>query len=277
MKSLTRKQFFKAAGITTAAVALAPEITFAKAAQSKTELTLGLASYTLRTLKIDDVIKTTTRLGIGYIALKSVHMPLDASADDVKVIAEKVRAAGLKLYGGGVIYMKTQQEVETAFNYASAAGLEMIIGAPNREFVPLVNELVKKHNIKLAIHNHGPGDDIWHSPNDVYAQIKDLDKRIGLCIDVGHVVRIKEDPIPMISKYKDRLYDMHMKDMNKAEESGTPVEIGRGVIDIPGIIKALKKINYSYRVGIEYEKDGDDPVPGLCESVGYIRGIIKTS
>jgi inosose dehydratase len=81
----------------------------------------------------------------------------------------------------------------------------------------------------------------------------------------------------MISKYKDRLYDMHIKDVNKAEEDGTPVEIGRGVIDIPGIVKALKKINYSYRASIEYEKDGDDPIPGLAESVGYLRGIIKTS
>jgi sugar phosphate isomerase/epimerase len=197
--------------------------------------------------------------------------------EDIKATAEKVRAAGLILYGGGVIYMKTQQEVENSFAYASAAGLEMIIGVPNHEFLPLVNELVKKYNIKLAIHNHGPGDDLYHSPNDVWAKIKDLDKRIGLCIDVGHVVRIKEDPIPMIAKYKDRLYDLHIKDMTKAAEDGTPLEIGRGVIDIPGIIKALNKINYSYCVAIEYEKDGEDPIPGLAESVGYLRGVVKTS
>lgn len=275
---MNRKQFLKAAGLTSA-VALAPSLTFSKPADQKTPsaLTLGLASYTLRSLKIDDVIKTLTRLDIRYVALKSMHMPLEASADEIKATAEKVRAAGIKLYGAGVIYMKTQQEVENAFNYAVTAGLEMIVGVPNHEFLPLVNDLVKKHNIKLAIHNHGPGDDLYHSPNDVWNKIKDLDKRIGLCIDVGHVVRIKEDPIPMISKYKDRLYDMHMKDVNKGEEDGTPVEIGRGVIDIPGIIKALKKINYSYRVGIEYEKDGEDPIPGLCESVGYLRGVIKTT
>jgi sugar phosphate isomerase/epimerase len=81
----------------------------------------------------------------------------------------------------------------------------------------------------------------------------------------------------MIAKYKDRLYDMHIKDVDKAEADGTPLEIGRGIIDIPGIIKAVKKINYAYRVSIEFEKDGEDPVPGLSESVGYLRGIIKTS
>lgn len=275
---MNRKEFLRAAGITSA-VAIAPGVSLSQTLYSKpaASLELGLASYTLRTLDLDGVIKTATRLGLNSIALKSMHMPLEASASDVKAIADKVRAAGLKLYGAGVIYMKTQQEVENTFNYAMAAGLETIIGVPNHELLPQVNDLVKKHNIKLAIHNHGPGDNLYHSPNDVWAQIKDLDKRIGLCIDVGHVVRIKEDPIPMIAKYKERLYDMHIKDVNKAEEDGTPVEIGRGIIDIPGIIKAVKKINYAYRVSIEYEKDGEDPVPGLAESVGYLRGVIKVS
>ncbi|HMJ69875.1 MAG TPA: sugar phosphate isomerase/epimerase [Cyclobacteriaceae bacterium] len=274
---MNRKQFLLSSA-SSAAIAFAPAITFGKSVDQKPPaLNLALASYTLRTLKLDDVIKTLIRLGIKAVAFKSMHMPLEASAEDLKAIGDKVRAAGIDLYGAGVIYMKTQQEVENAFVYASAAGLKTIVGVPNHDFLPLVNDLVKKHNIKLAIHNHGPGDDLYHSPNDVWAKIKDLDKRIGLCIDVGHVIRIKEDPIPMIAKYKDRLYDLHIKDVNKSEEDGTPVEFGRGVIDIPGIIKALKKINYSNYVAIEYEKDGDDPIPGLAESVGYLRGIIKTS
>jgi inosose dehydratase len=277
--NISRKQFLKAAAVTSTA-ALLPTISFSNDAGSKsapaTELNLGLASYTLRSLKVDDVIKTTKRLGFSAIALKSMHMPLEASPEEIKSTAEKFRAAGLKLYGAGVIYMKTQQEVENAFAYAANAGLETVIGVPNHDLLALAEAQVKKYNIRLAIHNHGPGDDLYHSPNDVWAKIKDLDKRVGMCIDVGHVVRIKEDPIPMISKYKDRLFDMHMKDVNKAENDGTPVEMGRGVIDIPGIVKALKKINYSNIVAIEYEKDGEDPVPGLAESVGYLRGVIKT-
>jgi len=273
---MKRKEFLKAVGVTSA-VALTPSISFAKDQKPASTLQLGVASYTLRSLKLDDVIKNLNRLGIKNVAFKDMHLPLNSSDEELKAASEKVRAAGINLYGAGVIYMKTKEEVENAFRYAAAAGLEMIIGVPNHEFLPLVNDLVKKHDIKLAIHNHGPGDNLYHSPNDVFAKIKDLDKRVGMCIDVGHVVRIKEDPIPMISKYKDRLYDMHVKDVNKAEEDGTPVEIGRGIIDIPGIVKAVKKINYAYRVSIEYEKDGEDPIPGLAESVGYVRGVIKTT
>jgi sugar phosphate isomerase/epimerase len=171
--------------------------------------------------------------------------------------------------------MKTAQEIENAFAYASTAGLQMIIGVPEHELLPVANEQVKKYNIKLAIHNHGPGDERYSSVNDVYNKIKDLDKRIGFCIDIGHVQRIKENPIAMIEKYKDRLYDMHMKDVNKDTGDGVPVEIGRGIIDIPGVIKALSKINYTGKVAFEYEKDGDDPLAGLAESVGYVRGVMK--
>jgi inosose dehydratase len=256
---MNRKNFLKLAGLTTtvglvSSAGLSQPIDKAKGKKT-TDLHLGLASYTLRKLSLDDVIKVA----------------------QIKAAAEKVRAAGLKLYGAGVIYMKTAQEVDNAFTYAKTAGLETIIGVPNHEFLPQVNELVKKHDIRLAIHNHGPGDDLYRSPNNVFDKIKDLDKRIGLCIDIGHVVRIGEDPIALIKKYKDRLYDMHMKDVNKVAEDGTPLEIGRGVIDIPGVINALKSINYSNQVAIEYEKDGDDPVPGLAESVGYLRGVMKLS
>ena len=94
-------------------------------------------------------------------------------------------------------------------------------------------------------------------------------------IDVGHVVRIGQDPVPMIEKYKDRLYDMHLKDVDKAEAKGSSVEIGRGIIDIPMVIRTLKKIDYQGCMALEYEKDGDDPVPGLAESVGYVRGVAR--
>ncbi|MEO5599365.1 MAG: sugar phosphate isomerase/epimerase [Cyclobacteriaceae bacterium] len=279
--SITRNQFLKVLSLS-ATASLTNISGFSAKADShrhqvKTDgnLTLGLASYTLRKMNLDEVIKICQRLGLTSLALKSMHMPLESSADDIKSMAEKIRNAGLRLYGAGVIYMKTAQEVETAFSYAAHAGLEMIIGVPNHDLLPLVNEQVKKYNIKLAIHNHGPGDDLYKSPADVYTKVKSLDRRIGLCIDIGHVVRIGQDPVPMIEKYKDRLYDMHLKDVDKAEANGTSVEIGRGVIDIPKVIQALNKIKYQGCMALEYEKDDDDPVPGLAESVGYVRGVVK--
>ena len=273
----SRNEFLKLAGLSLSGAALiGPAVGATDLPKDNDEkFKLGLASYTFRSFSLDDTIKMAKRLGLVGVSLKAMHMPLESSADDIKKAAEKVRGAGLNLYGAGVIYMKTAAEVESTFAYASNAGLEMIVGVPNHELLPLANEQVKKYNIKLAIHNHGPGDNLYASPADVYDKIKDLDKKIGLCIDIGHVRRIGQDPIPMLERYKDRLYDMHMKDVDKDTGDGSPIEIGHGIIDIPGVIRMLKKIKYSGNVAFEYEKDEKDPLPGLAESVGYVRGVMK--
>lgn len=273
---ITRKNFLRAAGVAGAGLLLDPVSIHAHDYKSTaTSFSLGLASYTFRKFPLDQTISCVQKLGIKKLAIKSMHMPLDASAAEIQKIAKQIRDAGIDLYGAGVIYMKTAEEVAQAFEYAKIAGIKMIIGVPNHELLPLAEKKVKEYNIMLAIHNHGPGDDLYTSPSNVYEKVKNLDSRIGLCIDIGHVVRIKEDPSLWATKFKDRLFDVHLKDMNKGEADGSPVEVGRGVIDIPGFLKTIMDIGYTGNLSLEYEKDADDPMPGTAESVGYIRGILK--
>ena len=239
------------------------------------QLKLGLASYTLRSLSLAQTLETASRLGLGYVALKSMHMPLDADPVTLRSIRKQVEDRGIELYGAGVVYMKSADEVQQAFAYAKAAGLKVIVGVPNHELLPQVEQLVKQTGIKLAIHNHGPGDLLYSSADDIHERVKDLDSRVGFCIDIGHVVRINEDPVEKIIKYQDRVYDIHFKDVDKATAEGKSVEFGRGIIDFPAVLKALSSINYQGVMAIEFEKDEDDPVPGLAECVGYARGLMK--
>ena len=46
------------------------------------------------------------------------------------------------------------------------------------------------------------------------------------------------------------------------------------MIDIPRFLRALDKVHYAGIVSFEYEKDETDPLPGLAESVGYVRGVL---
>ncbi len=239
-------------------------------------LTLGLASYTTREYSLEETLTMAKRLNLQKIAVKSMHLPLESSEEVIRNVLEKVESAGLSLYGAGVIYMKTAAEVENVFRYAKAAKLELIIGVPNHDLLPLVEKKVKEINIKLAIHNHGPGDEVYPTPEVVYEKIKSLDPRIGLCIDIGHVQRLGLDPAANITKYADRLLDVHLKDVDRAEAEGESVELGRGVIDIPAVIRALQAINYSGVMALEYEKDGHDVLPGLSECVGYTNGVMDT-
>jgi sugar phosphate isomerase/epimerase len=236
---------------------------------------LGLASYTFKEFSLDDTISMTQRLGLKYIALKSFHLPLESTKDEIIAATAKVRAGGLDLYGCSVVVLKNENEVNQVFEYAKTAGMKMIIAQPESDMLELVNKKVQEYNIMFAIHNHGPEDKNFPYPQVTYEKIKKLDSRIGLCIDVGHAKRSDADPSECIEKCADRLLDVHIKDLKTISQIADPVEVGRGKLDIPGILRTLLRINYSGIVSLEYEKDAKDPLPGVAESIGYIRGILS--
>lgn len=278
MKNPSRRKFLQLTGI-----GIAGSLLSGKAAskqfsvwnrENKLPFELGLASYSLRKFSFDETLQMTARLGLKNIALKSMHLPLDSDEAQIEETVSKVKKAGLDLYGAGVIYMTNEEEVNRAFEYAATAGLKVIIGVPEHNLLPLVEEKVKAYDIKLAIHNHGPGDKRYPSPESAYEKIKHMDSRMGLCLDIGHTQRIGIDPAKSARQFMDRLHDVHIKDVDKAAAEGRTVEIGRGIIDIPSFLKILIERRYSGKVSFEFEKDGDDPLPGLAESVGYVRGCL---
>ena len=240
----------------------------------KYPLELGLASYTLRKFNLDDTLAMTKRVGLKYVCFKDFHLKMDSTPEQIQATVQKVKDAGLNLYAGGVIYMRDEAQVRQAFEYAKAAGMRVIVGVPVPETLPLVDKLVKQYDIKVAIHNHGPTDKIYPIPATAYEKIKGLDQRIGLCDDIGHTMRAGVDPCESAEKFADRLLDVHVKDVSAADAKGGAVEVGRGVIDIPKYIRTLVKIKYSGVLSFEYEKDADNPLPGLAESVGYVRGVM---
>ena len=268
---MKRRTFFKTAGTAAALSVVKPK--FAEPAPT-TSLTLGMASYTLRNFGLDECLQMTARLGLKRIAFKSFHLPLDASDAQVNEATAKVKSAGLELYGGGVIYMKNEQEVQQAFDYCRAAGMQIMIGVPNHELLDLVEAKAKAYDLIVAIHNHGPGDKLYPSPESIYAKIKDRDRRLGLCLDVGHAQRIALDPSEEFIKYHERVYDIHIKDVSSSSAEGTTVEIGRGVIDIPKLLRTLSTYHYQGTLALEFEKDERDPLPGCAESIGFLRGIM---
>ncbi|MCK4337040.1 MAG: sugar phosphate isomerase/epimerase [Candidatus Aminicenantes bacterium] len=278
---MKRREFFKTAGAGMAAASFSS----AACVVSREEKTpegkqayqwqLGMASYTFREFSLDDTLTMTKRLGLKRIAFKSFHLPLESTESEIRAIAAKVKQEGLDLYGCGVIYMKSEEEVLRAFDYAGAAGIKVIIGVPNPEFLELVDQKVKEYDIKVAIHNHGPTDNLYPTPQSAYERIKELDKRIGLCIDIGHTKRAGVNPSESAKNFSDRLIDIHIKDVTAAEKDGTTVEIGRGVIDIPDFLQTLINIDYKGTASFEFEKDSKDPLPGVAESVGYVRGVLS--
>jgi inosose dehydratase len=240
-------------------------------------LKIGVATYTVRELPIEEAIKGVQRVGLKYISIKNVknHIDLSHTPEERKQRAQMFKDAGLIALSVGNVGMKNDEaDIRRAFEFARDIGVKVMVCAPQKDSVPLLDKFVKEFDIKLAIHNHGPEDKQFPSPYDVWKAVEKYDSRIGLCIDVGHTARAGVDPAESIIKCKDRLYDMHMKDISALGNRNTPIEAGRGILNSKSILEALIKIKYQGLVGFEYEKDGKDPIPGLAESVGYTKGVL---
>ncbi|HEY4061713.1 MAG TPA: sugar phosphate isomerase/epimerase [Puia sp.] len=239
-------------------------------------LMVGIAGYTFTKIPVDTGISMMKRVGITELSIKDKYCPLDSPPETIHAVVEKFRGNGIHIYAAGVIYMKTEQEVDRAFEYGKNMGVDLIVCAPNPELLSYTEQKVKGYNIRAAIHNHGPEDKLYPSPADVYNRIKNMDARVGLCLDIGHAVRAGADPVKVVGDYAPRIFDLHIKDLAVVSKVAKPIELGRGVLDIPGLVKALNRIGYTGRCSIEHEMDMNDPLPGIAESAGYFRGVVKT-
>jgi inosose dehydratase len=281
LEPLSRRGFL---GASAAAATLAPLAGLAPRAQAQTPgpasdpwlgLKVGIASYTYNRLPLDAAIKGVSRVGVSYVSIKDAHLPMKSSAQERKEVVKKFRDAGITPLSCGVVNMNdNESDIRNAFEYARDAGFPTIVCKPTRESMPVLDRMVKEFGLKLAIHNHGPEDKVWPSPLDVWEAIQKYDERIGVCIDVGHTARCAVDPVKAIGTCAPRLYDLHIKDIASKEGRSQPVEVGRGVLDVRGMLRALLDIHYTCHVGLEYEKDLRDPIPGAAESIGYIRGTL---
>lgn len=238
-------------------------------------LKVSVASYTLRKVNLETAIKDINRTGLKYVSIKDVHLSFNTTAQERKAIAQRFIDAGITPLSCGNVSMKNDEaDVRRAFEYARDIGLPTIVCAPAPDSMPILDKMVKEFDIKLAIHNHGPEDKHFPSPESVWNAAKPYDKRIGLCIDVGHAARAGADPAADILRYRERLYDMHFKDISNTTPKGAPMEVGRGVLNIQAMLENLLKTRYPHLLSFEYEKNDDDPLPGLMESVGYLRGVL---
>ncbi len=274
--NISRRSLFRGGTALAASAALSnTAFSFAAPVPSGPQIRLGIASYTFRKFNQEQLIGFMKQLKSPYLNLKDVHLPM-TPPDQVAARAAEYRAAGMTLTADGTIYFDKDDDndIKAKFEYVKAAGIPIIVGAPTRQVLPRVEKFVKEYDIKLAIHNHGTEDKQWPSPLDVLAVVKNMDPRIGCCIDVGHTMRTGTDPVAAIKKVGPRLFDLHMKDLADGKVKESQVAVGDGIMPVPAIFRALVDIGYKGNVDLEYEINENDPMPGVMKSFAYMRGVI---
>ena len=276
----TRRSFFKKGLAGAALLSAAPLLNLhaqdapnPKAGKAVNPFKLGMAGYTFVNFDLETTLKTLKRLDIHYLCIKDFHLPLDSDAATIKAFHEKCASYDVTGYAVGPIYMRSKEEIDRAFEYTKRVGVKLIVGVPNVDLLPYVNEKVKEYDFHYAIHLHGPDMELYPDATDAWNHTKNLDPRMGICLDIGHDLRNGCDPAEDLKKYHTRVFDVHIKDVTAASKAGRGIEIGRGMIDFPAFIRMMREVNYTGVCGLEFEKDMKDPFIGIGESIGYFKAV----
>ena len=238
---------------------------------------VGIAGYTFVKFDLDKALETLKAVDVHYLCIKDFHLPMKSTEEEIAAFHAKLKANEVIGYAVGPIYMKTEAEVDNAFDYAKRVGVKLIVGVPNVELLPYVDKKVKEYDFKFAIHLHGPDIKLYPDAEDVWNHTKDLDPRIGMCLDVGHDTRNGKDAVADLEKYHTRVFDMHIKDVTAPTKLGYSLEVGRGIIDFPALVKMIRKVGYKGVCSLEHERNMENPFMGIAESVGYFRGVIEAT
>ena len=282
----SRRSFLGAAGTGLLSAALPPA--FGKIEPEPWGIKLGIATYTFREFNRADTIAFIKKLQIPWVSVKQqgvkgkYHWDMKAPAEEQAQAKKDFQDAGLKVMSAGNTDMKelTADGLRPLFEWAKAAGIPMLVAAPVHENIGVIEQLVKQYDIKVAIHNHGPEDKNFPTPESVLEVVKGRDPRFGLCMDIGHSSRTGTDVVKAIADAGSRLLDMHVKDLAQFQDSAavkakdSQCDVGEGIMPFPRIFKQLKKMNYQGCVNLEYEINGKDPIVGVQKSFSYMRGVL---
>ncbi|MFV0266024.1 MAG: sugar phosphate isomerase/epimerase family protein [Draconibacterium sp.] len=244
------------------------------APETKENFKLGVAGYTFHKFDLQTTLETLKRCDVHYLCIKDFHLPVESTDEEIAAFHAKCAEYGVKGYAVGPLYMRSKEDIDKYFEYAKRVGVNTIVGVPNYDLLPYVEEKVKEYGFFYAIHLHGPDIDIYQDADEVWEKTKDLDPRMGMCLDIGHDTRNGKDPVADLKKYHSRVFDIHLKDVTGTTKLGYSVEVGRGIIDFPAFVKMVREVNYTGVISLEHERNMDNPFMGIAESIGYFRAMI---
>ncbi len=237
---------------------------------------LGVATYSLREFRRGLAIRMMRKLGVSYASVKEFHLPYRSTPEELARGSKEFEEAGITLASGGVIYLLADDDndIRRYFDYARACRMPMMIIGPTKENIGRIEKFVKEYGIRVAIHNHGPEDKHFPSPEVALASLQGRDERMGVCVDVGHTSATGTNAVDSIRHAGARLFDLHIKDLRDLRNAQTGVPVGEGAMPVVAIFQELRKMNYQGTVNLEYEIEGDDPFVGMAKSFAYMRGVL---
>jgi inosose dehydratase len=243
---------------------------------------VGVQSYSLRNYKLPEAVRHLQGMGVHYVEVAGGHLPPTASDEQIAQTKKLCEDADLKISAHGVNKFGPDHEANRKiFEFAKRLGIRTMTANPevNADTFASLDKLVAEYDIRIAIHNHGPGA-FYDKLEGVVKAIKDHDKRIGACVDCGHFLRSGEDPVKCVLELKDRVYGVHMKDEKETNtRASSNVVLGQGHLDVVGLFRALRQVKFPAdgALSLEYEANPMNPIDDMKACLQVAKEAIAKS
>jgi len=288
MSNLSRRKFIG----TTAALAGAATIPSLSAAAEPRQqqqdpfggFTVGIQSYTYRQFTFERALEQMQMLGIRNVELYRGHVPTTATEAQIKAaraLLEKYRITPVAF--GVESFTKDHEANRRLFVFARALGVRYLTADPSPDSFDSLDKLVAEFNIGIAIHPHGPsGKQLhrWYSAEVIMDAVRNRHRLVGTCLDTGHLIRSAQDPFnrkldpaQQIRHMGARNFGLHLKDHDN--KTRTDVVFGRAVLDVPGILRALREVKFGGYIAIEFEANPNNPTADVRGCLDVFRDSVR--
>jgi sugar phosphate isomerase/epimerase len=233
-------------------------------------------SYSLRNFNTLEAVRHIQGLGVHYAEFYGKHLDPGASQEKIDETKKLLADAEIALAGHGVHgFSKNDEANRKLFEFARKAGVRTITADPAPDSFDSLEKLVAEFDIRIAIHNHGPGHR-YDSIESVKKAVEGRHKLIGACVDCGHFLRSKEDPVKAVIELGPRVFAAHVKDDVKEGRESQNVVIGKGKLDVVGLFKALRQVKFPTDgcLSLEYEANPANPIDDMKQCLAAAREAI---
>jgi sugar phosphate isomerase/epimerase len=108
---------------------------------------------------------------------------------------------------------------------------------------------------------------------DLERMLRDVEaQNFGVTFDISHIYAIRENPLNVIEKVRDRIVHVHVGD--NVNRVGGHLIPGTGIVDFEGPLRALGRVGYKGFLSVELERHVFDPDGAALQSIQYMDSLL---
>jgi inosose dehydratase len=193
--------------------------------------------------KPEELRRLLDEKGLKLLCMSSGTVDAEPAKEAEYLATHVKNAEFVKAVGGEklqILSRRPEGRAPTPAEFERLGKLLTILGQRTRDLgVPLVY-----HN-----HMHAFGE----APDEIAKVLELTDpKAVGLLLDIAHYQQGGGDPVAAVSRHQERLTMLHLKDVigplpgdtKPPRESYKFVELGRGKVDVKGVVAAVKRVGF---------------------------------